>query len=139
MPRRSIFSSAEQDSLLTMPDNQDDLIRYYTFNEQDMSIIFQHRGTANRLGFAIQLCYMRYPGVILSADEVPFPPLLYFVASQLKITVDAWGDYGQRDQTRREHLRELHSRYLASSPLPWNTIGLPYIAWMNWRSKPTKV
>lgn len=109
MPRRSIFSSTERDSLLAMPDSQDDLIRYYTFNEQDMSIISQHRGAANRLGFAIQLCSMRYPGVMLSADEAPFPPLMHYVAAQLKIAADTWNEYGQRGQTRREHLRELQS------------------------------
>lgn len=109
MPRRSIFSSTERDNLLSLPDNRDDLIRHYTFNEQDLSIILQHRGASNRLGFAIQLCYMRYPGVMLIADESPFPPLQHFVASQLKITADAWNDYGQRDQTRREHLHELQS------------------------------
>ena len=33
--------------------------------------------------------------------------LLDFVSSQLGINPDAWNDYGQRAQTRREHLREL--------------------------------
>jgi hypothetical protein len=44
------------------------------------------------------------PGVILGADELPFPPLLRIVASQLKVPVESWDDYGQREQTRREHL-----------------------------------
>ena len=107
MPRRSIFSTLERSSLLALPDNNDDLIRYYTFNEQDISIILQHRGAENRLGFAIQLCYMRYPGIMLGIEESPFPPLLYYVSSQLNINPDVWGEYGQRPQTRREHLREL--------------------------------
>ncbi|WP_410054611.1 DUF4158 domain-containing protein, partial [Escherichia coli] len=29
----------------------DDLIRHYTFNDTDLSIIRQRRGPANRLGF----------------------------------------------------------------------------------------
>ncbi|RMO60961.1 hypothetical protein ALQ39_200133 [Pseudomonas amygdali pv. eriobotryae] len=33
MPRRSILSASERDTLLALPDSQDDLIRYYTFNE----------------------------------------------------------------------------------------------------------
>ena len=107
MPRKSILSTIERMNLLALPDNHDDLIRHYTFSEQDMTIILQHRGTSNRLGFAVQLCYMRYPGITLGIDENPFPPLLKFVSSQLRINSDAWNDYGQRAQTRREHLREL--------------------------------
>ncbi|RMR22439.1 DUF4158 domain-containing protein, partial [Pseudomonas syringae group genomosp. 3] len=54
MPRRSILSASERDTLLALPDSQDDLIRYYTFNESDLSLIRQRRGDANRLGFAVQ-------------------------------------------------------------------------------------
>lgn len=59
MPRRSILSTAERDSLLVLPDDKDELIRYYTFNGTDLSLIRQRRGDANRLGFAIQLCLLR--------------------------------------------------------------------------------
>lgn len=109
MPRRSLLSDAERKSLTELPNDQDDLIRYYTFSESDLSIIQQHRGVSNRLGFAIQLCYMRYPGLILSFGEAPHMPLLRLVAVQLKISEDHWFEYGQRDQTRREHLVELQS------------------------------
>ena len=88
---------------------QKDLIQQYTFSESDLSIIRQHRGAANRMGFAIQLCYMRYPGIILSINEKPFPPLLNFVADQLKMSANVWDEYGKRDQTRREHLAELQT------------------------------
>ena len=33
MPRRSILSAAERESLLAMPDTKDDLIRHYTFSD----------------------------------------------------------------------------------------------------------
>ena len=107
MPRRSILSAAERESLLALPDTKDELIRHYTFSESDLSIIRQRRGPANRLGFAVQLCYLRFPGVILGADEPPFPPLLRLVANQLKVGIESWDEYGQREQTRREHLVEL--------------------------------
>ncbi len=109
MPRRSILSATERDSLLALPDAKDELIRQYTFNETDLSIIRQRRGPANRLGFAIQRCYLRFPGVILGVDELPFPPLLRMVAAQLKVPVESWDEYGQREQTRREHLVELQA------------------------------
>jgi len=109
MPRRSILSATERDSLLALPDTKDELIRHYTFNEADLSIIRQHRGAANRLGFAVQLCYLRFPGIILGVDQTPFPPLLRMVAAQLKVQVESWDEYGQREQTRREHLVELQT------------------------------
>ena len=109
MPRRSILSAAERENLLALPDTKDDLIRYYTFSETDLSLIRQRRGPANRLGFAVQLCYLRFPGIILGIDQLPFPPLLKLVADQLKVNVDIWDDYGQREQTRREHLAELQT------------------------------
>jgi hypothetical protein len=109
MPRRSILSVAERESLLALPDTKDELIRHYTFSETDMSIIRLRRGPANRLGFAVQLCYMRYPGVMLTVGEEPYPPLLRLVATQLKVPPEAWTDYGQRAETRREHLLELQS------------------------------
>jgi TnpA family transposase len=109
MPRRSILSAAERESLLAPPDNQNELIRRYTLSESDLSVIRRHRGAANRLGFAVQLCYMRHPGVILGPEERPFAPLLRLVASQLRTSPDGWVEYGQRDQTRREHLVELQA------------------------------
>ncbi|EDS4233472.1 DUF4158 domain-containing protein, partial [Klebsiella pneumoniae] len=109
MPRRSILSATERESLLALPDAKDELIRHYTFNETDLSVIRQRRGAANRLGFAVQLCYLRFPGTFLGVDEPPFPPLLRMVAAQLKMPVESWSEYGQREQTRREHLVELQT------------------------------
>jgi hypothetical protein len=106
IPRRSILPVAERESLLALPDTTDELIRRYTFSESDLSVIRQRRGPANRLGFAVQLCYLRFPGVILGVDEPPFPPLLKLVAEQLKVGAESWDEYGQREQTRREHLVE---------------------------------
>jgi TnpA family transposase len=111
MPRRSILSAAERESLLALPDTKDELIRHYTFNESDLAIIRQRRGPANRLGFAVLLCYMRHPGIILGVDAPPFPPLLKLVADQLRGCIESWDEYGQRAQTRREHLVELQTTF----------------------------
>jgi TnpA family transposase len=111
MPRRSILSAAERASLLELPHSHDELIRLFTLSDADLTVIGQHRGAANRLGFAVQLCYMRYPGVMLGATEEPTNELLSLLASQLKVPDGAWADYGQRENTRREHLRELQTVY----------------------------
>ena len=64
-------------------------------------------GTANRLGFAVALCCLRYPGLVLAPKAQPSPVLLDFVAAQLKVPVEVWAEYGERAQTRREHVAEL--------------------------------
>ena len=107
MPRQLILSAAERASLIAPPDTTNELIRRYTLTDADLAVISQHRGAANRLGFAVQLCYLRFPGIVLGVDEPPFPPLLRLVAKQLKVSAEIWADYGQREQTRREHLVEL--------------------------------
>jgi hypothetical protein len=90
MPRRSILSAGERTSLLAVPDAEDDLIRHYTFSEPDLSVIRQRRGNHNRLGFAVQLCYLRYPGFALPTDAEPPASLLNIVGRQLRIEPDAW-------------------------------------------------
>jgi TnpA family transposase len=107
MPRPFILSVAERESLLSLPASQDDLIRHYSLSESDLSLIRQRRGASNRLGFAILLSYMRYPGVILGVGDEAYAPLLSYVAQQVNIDAEAWKRYGQREQTRREHLLEL--------------------------------
>jgi TnpA family transposase len=90
MSRRTVLSSSERESLFGLPENQKYLIQQYTFSESDLSIIQQHRGAANLMSFAVQLCYMRYPGIILGFNETPFPPLLSLVAEQLKMPTTVW-------------------------------------------------
>ncbi|MEB2545964.1 DUF4158 domain-containing protein [Burkholderia cenocepacia] len=46
MPRRSILSVTERESLLALPAAKDELIRHYTFNETDLSVIRQRHGGA---------------------------------------------------------------------------------------------
>ena len=64
MPRRELFSPAQRLDLLALPDDEGELIRLFTLSIQDIAMIRQRRGDPNRLGFAIQLCSLRYPGQV---------------------------------------------------------------------------
>lgn len=93
-----------------------DLARFYTFSPEELELINQHRRSHNRLGFAVQWCYLRYPGRPLRQDELVAAPLLQFVATQLQLDptlIDAY--LSGRETTRREHLRELQRRFGYSS------------------------
>lgn len=115
MPRRSILSTTERDNLLALPTSKDDLIRHYTFSESDLSLIRQRRGDANRIGFAVQLCVLRYPGYALLVDVPISTPLLQWLGRQLRIDPICWQQYAEREETRREHLLELRA-YLGLTP-----------------------
>ena len=109
MPRRNLLTPAERTSLLAFPATDDEFIQHYTFSESDLSVIRQRRGSHNRLGFAVQLCYLRYPGFALPTDAEPPASLLKIVGRQLRIEPDIWSQYAQRPETRREHLLELQA------------------------------
>ena len=99
MPRRSILSTAERISLLALPDTADELIRHYTFSETDLSLIRQRRNDANRLGVAVQLCLLRFPGQGLLPDATMPVSLLQWIGRQLRIDPSCWPHYAERDET----------------------------------------
>jgi len=105
MPRRDLLSPVQRTALLALPDDEGELIRRYPFSSRDMALVQQRRGDPNRFGFAVHLCYFRFPGQILGAGESPDARLTRLVARQLGIDPDVWSEYAQRDQTRREHLQ----------------------------------
>ena len=114
MALRSLLTVAERSQILAIPTGTEDLAARYTLSEADMSLIRQRRGEANRLGFAVQLCLLRHPGIALAEDtEVP-PELVSWLASRLAVSPEAWGEYGAREETRQEHGREIRT-YLAMS------------------------
>jgi len=105
MALRKILSEKEKENLIESPVLKEDIIRWYTLTESDIIIIEQNcRGSANKLGFAIQLCYLRFPGKVLKSNEAPDSLLLQYVCEQLKINPSVWEKYAIRDVTRREHI-----------------------------------
>lgn len=111
MAHRSLLSAAQLEALLILPASATEMERYYLLDERDLAIVRQRRGAHNRLGFAVQLCYLRYPGQAMAVDTAPPDGLLRFVAQQLDVAPQAWAEYAQRDETRREHALELQVTY----------------------------
>lgn len=107
MPRRSVLTDAQRASLLALPEDEADLVRYWTLSADDLRIIVSRRRAHNRLGFAIQLCGLRYPGRLLRPDElIPHAPLA-FVGEQLGIEPQTLAEYATRGPTRYEQLDAL--------------------------------
>jgi hypothetical protein len=85
------------------------MVRHYMLSSEDLALINRRRGDPNRLGFALMLCYLRFPGRILQQGERPPAALCAFVAEQLGVDPAQFGDYAERDQTRREHIVEIQT------------------------------
>jgi TnpA family transposase len=51
--------------LLAFPEDEAELIRRYTLTKADLAFVRQHRGDHNRLGIAVQMCFLRFPGRVL--------------------------------------------------------------------------
>jgi hypothetical protein len=107
MPRRSLLSAEQHDRLFAVPETPEAMARHYVLAPNDLALIRGKRRAGNRLGCAIQLCLLRFPGRVLAAGEMPPAPMAAFVAGQLGIAPGLFADYAQRDETRREHVGEL--------------------------------
>ena len=109
MPRRSLLSTTERQSLLCYPDCEEDLTRQYTLSDADQSLIRQRRGNANRLGIAVQMCLLRFPGHGLLPDSDIPSFLLQWIGKQIGVDAACWPQYAGRAETRRDHLLELRA------------------------------
>ena len=104
MARRRLVSPEIWAGHYSAPLDEREIARHYTLTSDDVEIVGRRRGDATRLGFAMLLLTMRWPGRALEAGEVPPAPVLAYVAQQLDIAPEAFAAYAHRDQTRREHL-----------------------------------
>ncbi|MDP9425858.1 MAG: DUF4158 domain-containing protein [Actinomycetota bacterium] len=111
MPTQEMLSDAQRERYAALPEMDGRaLVRHYTLSEADLTAVSIRRSAANRLGFAVQLCLLRYPGRPLRSDEALPRPVVEFVASQVGADPDAFGGYAGgsgRDTTRREHAAEI--------------------------------
>jgi TnpA family transposase len=112
MPPRILLSSEQRTRLFAIPSESVEMVRHYVLGGEDLALIQTKRRSINRLGFAVQLCLLRYPGLGMGPAEQPPEAMIAFVADQLSVPAAAFADYAQRDQTRREHAVELQ-RYLS--------------------------
>ena len=71
MARRQLLTDEQWTGLLAPPGDEREIVRYGTLSREDFDIILWKRSDHSRLGIALLLCYLRYPGRVLGADEMP--------------------------------------------------------------------
>ena len=111
VPRRTLLTDAQRAALLAIPTDETTLIRHYTLSDEDRRLIIRRRRPDTRLGLALQLCALRYPGRLLRPGE-PIPmEAAGFIAGQLDVSSEALGDFARRIPTRYEQLGALRQTY----------------------------
>ena len=76
MPTRELLSPAPRAQFLSLPAEMSEqmLARYYTLSSEDLVRIRRHRRSQNKLGFAVQLAYLRFGGANLDGERRGLAP-----------------------------------------------------------------
>jgi hypothetical protein len=109
-----VFSDEDLERLRLFPEiNREELIRFFTLTPADVEFIDPRRGRgpSDRLGLAVQLCTLPWLGFV--RDEVTSAPAVAVarLSDHLQVPMGELRAYGERDQTRTDHLRSV-ARYL---------------------------
>ncbi len=111
MPRRSILTKRQQARLFDLPTDAANLHEHYTLDDFDLEQIRDRRRAHNKMGFALQLCALRYPGRLLAPGEIIPSEVLEFLADQIGIAAGDLAGYATREETRHNHLALLREIY----------------------------
>ena len=84
------LTEAERERWQRLPDTipQDDLLVFFLLSDDDRRETQRQRAPQNRLGYALQLCILRYLGFV--PDDLQAPPheVVTFVAEQLEMDLN---------------------------------------------------
>ncbi len=102
------LTEAERERWQRLPDTmpQDDLFVFFLLSDEDRQETQRQRDPQNRLGYALQLCILRYLGFV--PDDLQATPheVVAFVAEQLEIDPSVLTLYASRRRTQTDH--QLH-------------------------------
>ena len=82
-----------------------DLVTFFTLSEHDLERMPRSRAPHNRLGYALQLCALRFMGFVPDDLCTTPPEAVAFVAQQLAVEPAVLAAYGVRAHTRQDHLQ----------------------------------
>lgn len=128
MPRRIILTEKQRKNLLSLPTDTSSMLGHYILSHEDLAFIKSRHGLNNRLGFAIQLCALRYPGRYLSSNDTLPHEFLSFVGAQIGLTEEEIFGFTYKPVTRYEHLKILQKSY---DFRPFHTCEPEFISWLN--------
>ncbi|GMQ61390.1 hypothetical protein AN2V17_06190 [Vallitalea sp. AN17-2] len=75
---RELFTQEQRSSFMEIPEDECSIGSYYTLSNYDIKIINKRRRPENKIGFAIQLAVLRYPGwPYTHIDNIPSAVIEY--------------------------------------------------------------
>ena len=83
----------------------EDLVTCFTLSEHDLEQRPRSSAPHNRLGYALQLCALRFMGFVPDDLSTTPPEAVAFVAQQLAVEPAVLAAYGARAHTRQDHLQ----------------------------------
>lgn len=86
----------------------EDLFAHFTLLRDDRALIPSTSAPANRLGFAVALCMVRYIGFYPENPTTIPANVAWYIGQQIMVSLDALAAYPERKQTRTEHLRRIY-------------------------------
>lgn len=93
--------------------SDEEIVRHFSLSESERDhVLSVSRGGENRIGFALQLCHVRWSGRFATSFETASAAVVQHVARQLGLPLSSlFFPYPDRERTRREH-NEAIRRYL---------------------------
>ena len=122
-----LFTEAERAQRDRFPEviAYEDLVIFFTLSDRDHESIPRSSAPHNRLGYALQLCALRFMGFVPDDLSSAPPEAVAFVAQQLRVKPDVLVDYGTRAQTRQDHLQavQAHLGYQRAEPKDFKALA----------------
>lgn len=120
---RELFSKEQRKLFMKYPEDEWTIESYYTFSKYDLEIIMKHRKEENKLGFAIQLAALRYPGWSYSSNKTIPIEIIQYIANQVCTVPKALKLYSLRNNTSRDHIKDWNTLYLEKAISYKESIG----------------
>lgn len=105
------MTGRQRDQLLALPNTEDEVVRHHSLAPDDLAAIAQSRTPETRLGYALQLCCLRYPGRYLRRGELLPGIMLDHIAEQVGADSEAIALFARRGATRYEQLAAIKQRH----------------------------
>ncbi|MEF2071076.1 Tn3 family transposase [Consotaella aegiceratis] len=105
------MTARQRAELLALADSETTMVRYYGLDTDDLTAIATARSPATRLGYALQLCALRYPGRHLRRGELLPAVMLDHIAEQVGVEADVIAHFARRTPTRYDQLAAIKARF----------------------------
>jgi TnpA family transposase len=89
------LTSKERKEYMKLPNNvaSFEIEKFFMLSDEDIKVINKHRKASSKLGFAVQLCIIRYTvWTLIDFENIPYEIILY-IAEQLKISTVEFQSY----------------------------------------------